>query len=173
MHVAMAVTAVVEILQPDMPDEEAQAMTAIIERRGYTAPELAWATEQLLVDASLDKKLSFEHGRISAADFDRVIEKNRSVRRQLSMPLRQIDVNRLVAENPSILSMDDFGVCSYDSFEQPLYRFNFQGPVKNAPSPSPTIELPEDTGSDRVRGENHEPTSIGSLIEVPKRSDNA
>ena len=78
-----------------------------------------------------------------------------------------------VAENPSILSMDDFGVCSYDSFEQPLYRFNFQGPVKNAPSPSPTIELPEDTGSDRVRGENHEPTSIGSLIEVPKRSDNA
>ena len=151
MEARAAVTVVVAMHLPGTEDGDVQKLARMVAQRGYSQAELAFAASELLYDAVLSKRLQFPDVRIVPADFERVIVEHRRMRRQLTMMLREIDMNRLVMDYPSHLSLEDFGVCGFDSFDQPLYRFAQSGPLDAPPKPCPRIDADERPGSDRTR----------------------
>lgn len=125
------------------------AVLGQVAARGYTAAELAYAARTLSADPVLDRKLTFERGQITAADFERVIHALRTLRAQITMQLRLEDVNEIVERFPELISVDDFGICGYTAAETPLYRYSFTGAVKDR-TPRPMLTDREDTGSERT-----------------------
>ena len=145
----------------EMDAEDIRTLAAMVVRRGYTAAELAYAMEELMYDEELDKKLRFK-GRITPADFERVISAHRRMRRRLEQLLSRYEVNRLIDEYPNHLCADDFGVAGYTSQNEPLYRFK-RDPQAPSGEPRPFLEDDERPGADRQRteGEDTAPVSAG------------
>lgn len=145
-HAQAAVSLVVAMLDPGEEERQVVQLVQMVAKRGYSVAELAFAANELLYDETLARRLSYPEGRnqgITPADFERVIVGHRRLRKQLTMPLRQIDVNRLVMEYPGQLSLEDFGVCGFDGMDQPLYRYAKKGPIESPPPLCP--QLPEKT----------------------------
>ncbi len=165
---AAAVGAVVGMTAAEMDAEDIRTLAAMVVRRGYTAAELAYAMEELMYDEELDKKLRFK-GRITPADFERVISAHRRMRRRLEQLLSRYEVNRLIDEYPKHLCADDFGVAGYTSQNEPLYRFK-RDPQAPSGEPRPFLEDDERPGADRRREEADEaatttdPTTLKDAI---------
>lgn len=144
------------------PDEaQAQALVALLQQRGYSEAELIYATQEVLFDPDTDKKLSYRGGSVSAADFERHVKRIRTLRAKLDMPLRLDDVNNLIADYPNHLAWTDFGICDYTVANTPLYRYSFNGTVKDRAA-QPMISANERPGSERTgKGGTY---SLGELL---------
>jgi hypothetical protein len=143
----VAVVKALAILAPDLDDKATGRLVALVTRRGYTEAELAYASEEILYDPEVDRKLQFGN-EITAADFERTVVKIRTIRALLRQPLDRSAINRLIEQHPGLISADDFGITGYTAADTPLYRFCRDGkPVQLDPMP----QLPEATHEPRSR----------------------
>lgn len=124
--VAVAVTRTINDAGIRMAAEHIASMSSLVASRGYSPAELAYAAQELPFDNEVDWKKKMGQT-MTAADFERVITAHRKLRESLKMRLRLIDVNRIVADYPNALSVDDFGVCGEAGPGELLYRFRFTG----------------------------------------------
>lgn len=114
--------------QPGVKDARAQQLAGLLALRGYSEAELAYAAKELIYDPAVDRKMQYK-GEITAADFERVVGRLRSLRARLRLPLMLQDVNRLIEEFPTWLSWDDFGIADYTAANTPIYRFCYSSQV--------------------------------------------
>ena len=152
---------VLTLLEDNPKDESTAALTETVRRRCYTQAEIAFAAQELLYDNRLDRKLSFPGGKVTAADFDTHVQRIKQLRARLKMPLRQDDVNDLIASFPDWLSWSDFGIADYTAANTPLYRFSFSGKV-DGHAPKPVLYDNERPGADRTEGTGL--SAIGDLL---------
>lgn len=122
-------------------------LSALVASRGYSPAELAYAAQELPFDNEVDWKKK-QGQNVTAADFERVIGAMRRMRASMSMQLRLIDVNKLVMDNPSLLSVDDFEITNYTDRNEPLYRYRYSEQPRHLPA---TPVLPESAPVERQR----------------------
>lgn len=111
-------------MQPDILDHATRkkALYARLKKREYSVGEILYAVDQLADDPELDDKLRYG-GDLSAADFRRVIEPIRKVRRRLrgGKIMTEKEVWQAVEAIPE-LEREDFDACRDETQER---RFIF------------------------------------------------
>lgn len=172
---AAAVTVVVDMTAADMDSEQIRTLTKLVKRRGYTEAEIAYAVDQLLYDPETEKKLRFDGGRITPADFERIIRPHRHMRKKLERTLTLFERNRLLDQWPERLSVEDFGIVGYTQDDEPKYRYFVQKEATRPPTPNPQLRNTT-PGADRTRnddaGENgHTPVSLTDALNAPTEDE--
>lgn len=104
--VRAALLKVAYLMEPDMSSERLQAMVAYVADEGWSAAELAHAAERLPRDERLDEKIRYG-GRLTPADFERVIEGAKEVAETIKQPLTAEQMERAIELEPE-LSRSDF-----------------------------------------------------------------
>jgi len=93
-----------------------------ISRQNYTASEISFAADQILIDPEVDKKRNFDNA-ITAADFERHVRRIRRLRILLETDLREYQVTELLIEFYGELSRADFTYRHEDKQGYKLYRY--------------------------------------------------
>lgn len=148
--------------------EDQQRTVQMVAARGYSEAELKYAAQELLYDGTIDWKMRNDKP-ITAADFERIVSKHRSMRRKLDLLLHPSQMNRLIEEFPRLLSSSDFGIGGYDADNQPLFRYKSDPEIRTG-NAIPRLYIDQDEeypGADRERSKGgHEPSRLGSPDEL-------
>lgn len=98
-----------------------------VEQKRWGAPELAYAAIEIPFDAVVSDKLRFNR-LVMPADFERIIDEHRQMRRRLSLPMTVREKRRLIERYGPSSGQDEidpasFHICDFDRDDQPLYRY--------------------------------------------------
>lgn len=117
-----------------MTEAQKAVVTRMVASRGYTRAELLLALNELPFDheASHRYRLPF-----NPADVERIVEKNRVVRRRLKQSLTRRERDELLA-GCGDLDPACFQCCGFDSRNEPLYRY--APGVRGGSEPTPVLD---------------------------------
>ena len=101
-----AMLKVVYLMEPDMEGDRFRAMVQYLADQDYTAAELAFAAGRLPRDPELDEKIRYG-GRVTPADFERVISGNRRLRSRIKKPMFRGQAEEAIELEPE-LTWGDF-----------------------------------------------------------------
>jgi len=101
-----AMLKVVYLMEPDMEGDRFRAMVQYLADQDYTAAELAFAADRLTRDEELDEKLRYG-GRITPADFERIIAGHRRLRSRIKKPMYRGQAEEAIELEPD-LTWEDF-----------------------------------------------------------------
>lgn len=94
------------LMEPDMSEARLRALIQYVADQDWTQAELFHAAERLPRDEHLDQKIRYG-GRLTPADFDRIIEGTKKIADQIDKPLTRQQMIEAVDLEPA-LSRSDF-----------------------------------------------------------------
>ena len=97
---------VVYLMEPDMEPDRLKALVEYISVQGWSAEQLAHAADVLPRDQKLDEKIRYG-GRITPADFERVIMEVEEVLEKVKVPMDARHMRLMIQLEPA-LSREDF-----------------------------------------------------------------
>jgi len=119
--VTAAVSTVLALYQPDAKPEQVAILVSLVAGRGYSKAELRFALEELAFDEEMNNKLRYKSP-VTPADFERVIKASRQYRAMLDTPQPEREVLKICLRFPEV-RRDNWKQCSFDEFNNPLYRY--------------------------------------------------
>lgn len=164
---ADAVSAVEAMVPADMHQDEVGQLAQMIDRRSYTAAELAYAVEQMMYDEELTKELtSFRNEpTLYPSDFHRFVQEIREKRRRLECVVDRHEMNRLIRDFEE-LTRSDFGITGYTPKEKPLFRFKSDPDIGDG-EVNPKLKENHRPGENRERDENgHGPVHVSETMDT-------
>lgn len=103
--VRAAVLKVAYLMEPDMSGARLQALVSYLADQGWSAAELTLAADRLPRDDRLDQKIRYG-GRLTPADFGRVIEGAEEVADSIKQPLTAEQMEKAVDLEPDLTRSD-------------------------------------------------------------------
>ena len=117
---AAAASHLMSLCEPDASDQRQQVMTRLLASYDYTRAELLLAMREV----PRDPEAGHNYGRgFSVADLHRIVADHRQARQQLDRPVTAPTRDELCAQFDE-LRPQDFPCCSYNKFNEPLFRYN-------------------------------------------------
>lgn len=163
---SQAATYFVAAVEPSAGAERMQMITRLLKTKEYSRAELLLAMKEL----PHDPEASHNYGNgFNAADVSRVVEENRRLRRALTHPVSTERKNELIVEHGDEIDDDAFHVCTYDKYDNPMWRY---APNTDGDPQEPTPET-EDTlpGAHRERDDERTNTTqeLGDILDEAQR----
>jgi hypothetical protein len=103
--VRASILKVAYLMEPDMSSERLQALVAYVADQDWSQAELAHAADRLPRDQRLDEKIRYG-GRLTPADFERVIEGAKEVAETIKKPLTARQMERAIELEPQLTRPD-------------------------------------------------------------------
>lgn len=103
--VRASILKVAYLMEPDMSSERLQALVAYVADQDWSQAELAHAADRLPRDQRLDEKIRYG-GRLTPADFERVIEGAKEVAETIKRPLTKRQMERAIELEPQLTRPD-------------------------------------------------------------------
>jgi len=100
-QVRAALLKVAYLMEPDMASERLQALVAYVADQNWSPAELSHAAERLPRDQQLDQKIRYG-GRLTPADFERVIQGAKAVAETIKQPLTRDQMERAIELEPEL-----------------------------------------------------------------------
>ena len=115
--IRMCMLKVAYLMEPDMSNDRFRALVEYLADQDWTNEELTHAANVLPKDQQLDQKIRYG-GRLTPADWERIISGIRSIAESIKMPLTKEQMEQAIQLEPG-LSRGDFKKTSQPHDDEP------------------------------------------------------